>query len=84
MSEIEHNHINEKLTKHEEGLEGCIKKVNKLEVNTAQTLIQIDFLIKEISELSDSIKEISSGLKKTTSWAITILLGFLIWYIQGL
>ena len=77
MSEIEHNHINEKINKLEQDLCKQGAKIEKLELVAASTPIQIEYLSIQIAELSNTIK-----WSMTT--VIVMLSGFVIWYIQNL
>lgn len=72
-----HKRIDEKFELHEKRLNNHGNRIDKLEQYQSRTEVKIENLIEQIKSLVTTIKW-AMGL------TITTLLGFFIWYIQGL
>lgn len=72
-----HELINEKVARNEKRINSHSDRLKELEKNQTSVIIQIDYLVKEISSLVSTIKWAST-------FTIITLVGFFIWYIQNL
>jgi len=77
ICEKEHQRVKEKFDHHEKWLGDHEKKIDVLEKSDATNTTKIDNLCRQIAGLTKSIW----GLVAT---GLATLLGFFIWYIQGI
>ena len=76
-----HQDVQNQLREHE-------RRIAAVEKSNGEVLIRIDNLCVEIKELKEELSgfviSMNSTFKKSALGVITILAGFLIWYIQSL
>lgn len=77
MNDIEHQTMREKIERTEIRVNNHSQRLTTLEKDSTTAIVQINYLIKEISNLVSTIKW-------AMTFAITVLIGFFIWYIQSI
>lgn len=74
---VHHKETQKTLNDHEE-------RLRELEQSNLKILGRLDALCEKVAELVESIRGLGQTLKKGSYVAITIGIGFIVWYVQSL